>query len=167
MTQQVTDKQRSEAFEANLRNGAVLMTLAGLAFVGYGVAFLYRTFYGSGFELGVASLGGVSKAELAASNPEMHHYINHLHVAVSALLIAVGIGVMALAWYGVQNELWWAWATAVTLPVVALVISLPMHYMNLFAHNWVTHLGPIYLATVVFAAGAVLSGRALRTTTRA
>lgn len=143
------------------------MALAGLGFVGYGIAFLYRTFFGTGFELGVTALGGVTRAELAASNPEMLHYINHLHVAVSGLLIAAGIGVAALAWYGVRSGLWWAWATAVAIPVVALGIALPMHYMELFGHDWVVHLGPIYLATVVFVAGAGLSARALQTRSQA
>lgn len=152
-------------FEPGLRNGALLMAVAGLAFVGYGIAFLYRTFFGTGFELGVATLGGVTRADLAASNPELLHYINHLHVAVSGLLIAAGIGVMALAWYGVQQRLWWAWTTAVAIPVVALAIALPMHYLDLFGHDWVVHLGPIYLATVVFVVGAALAALAMRTPT--
>lgn len=37
-----------------------------------------------------------------------------------------------------------------------------MHYMDLFTHNWVTHLGPIYLATIVFVVGAVLAYRGLQ-----
>jgi preprotein translocase subunit Sss1 len=168
MAEKTTVSQREESLEAStgLRNGAVLMALAGLAglgFVGYGVVFLYRTFFGSGFELGVSSLGGVTRADLAASNPEMLEYINHLHVAVSGLLIVAGIGVVALAWYGVRSRQWWAWATAVAIPVVSLVIALPMHYLELFAHDWVTHLGPVYLAVGLFVIGAILSYRSLRT----
>lgn len=45
---------------------------------------------------------------------------------------------------------------------MALAIALPMHWVGGFAHDWVTHLGPIYLATVVFVVGAVLSARALQ-----
>lgn len=164
MIEQSSVQRQEQAFETSgtLRTGVVLMALAGLGFVGYGVVFLYRTFFGTGFELGVSSLGGVTRTELATSNPEMLDYINHLHVAVSGLLIAAGIGVMALAWYGVRSGQWWAWATAVTIPVVALAIALPMHYFELFAHDWLTHLGPIYLATVVFVVGAILSARAMR-----
>jgi hypothetical protein len=158
-------RERAREHDRRLRTGAVLMALAGVAFVGYGVVFLARTFFGSGFELGVATLGGVSKAELAATNPAMASYIDHLHVAISGLLIAVGIGVIALAWYGIKRGHVWAWTTAVALPVVSLAFALPMHYFELFAHDWVTHLGPIYLATIVFVVGAVLSGRALRTRT--
>ena len=165
MAEKATVNQREQAFEANasLRNGAVLMALAGFGFVGYGVVFLYRTFFGSGFELGVSTLGGATRADLAASNPEMLHYISHLHVAVSGLLIGAGIGVMALAWYGVRSGQRWAWATAVAIPVVSLVIALPMHYFELFGHNWVTHLGPIYLAVLVFVVGAILSYRSTGT----
>lgn len=168
MARQATVTSRREVLETNgsLRNGVILMALAGLGFVGYGIVFLYRTFFGTGFELGVTTLGGVTKAELAASNPEMLHYISHLHVAVSGLLIAAGIGVMALSWYGVRSGQWWAWATAVAIPVVALAVALPMHYLNLFGHDWVVHLGPIYLATVLFVVGALLAARVLQTTSR-
>ncbi|WP_336001499.1 hypothetical protein [Halorientalis halophila] len=147
---------------SRLRTGAALMVLAGVGFVGYGLVFLARTFFGSGFELGVDTLGGVTAGQLAASNPAMANYINHLHVAISGLLIAVGLAVAALAWYGVRSGQTWAWVTAVVVPVVALGFALPMHYGGLFAHDWVTHLGPIYLATAVFLVGAVLSGLALR-----
>lgn len=146
-----------------LRTGAVLMVLAGVGFVGYGLVFLYRTFFGGGFELGVDTLGGVTAGQLAATNPAMAQYIDHLHVAISGLLIAAGIAVAALAWYGVRNGQAWAWVAAVAVPVVALGVALPMHYFELFAHDWLTHLGPIYLATVVFLLGAVLSGLGLRT----
>lgn len=168
MARQATVTSRRTELETNgtLRNGVILMALAGLGFVGYGIAFLYRTFFGTGFELGVTAVGGVTKAELAASNPEMLHYISHLHVAVSGLLIAAGIGVMALSWYGVRSGQWWAWATAVAIPVVALAVALPMHYLDLFGHNWVVHLGPIYVATVLFVVGAVLAARVLQLTTR-
>ncbi|UPV73622.1 hypothetical protein M0R89_13875 [Halorussus limi] len=168
MAEKAAVRQHERTFEATtgVRNGARLMVLAGLGFVGYGVAFLYRTFLGSGFELGVDTIGGVTRAELAVSNPEMLHYINHLHVAVSGLLIGAGIGVVALAWYGVRSGQLWAWATAVAIPVVSLAFALPMHYLDLFAHDWLTHLGPIYLATLLFVVGAVLSYRGMRTVGR-
>jgi hypothetical protein len=35
--------------------------------------------------------------------------------------------------------------------------------MGHFEFNWVTHLGPIYLATVVFVVGAVLALRGMTT----
>ena len=145
-----------------IRSGALLMAFAGVAFIGYGVVFLARTFLGSGFELGVATLNGVTRADLNAIDPAIVHYINHLHVATAAFIIATGIAVAALAWYGVRSGLLWAWTTAVVAAVVGLGLALPMHYADLFTHNWVTHLGPIYLATFVFVVGAALAYRGLR-----
>jgi hypothetical protein len=49
----------------------------------------------------------------------------------------------------------------VVAPVVGLVVAVPYHYMGHFELNWVTHLGPIYLATVVFVVGALLALRAM------
>ncbi|ADB61028.1 hypothetical protein Htur_2145 [Haloterrigena turkmenica DSM 5511] len=149
-----------------VRTGAVLMALAGVSFVGYGIVFLARTFFGTGFELGVATLNGITPADLNAIDPAVMHYINHLHVATAAFIIATGIAITALSWYGVRAGLLWAWATAVVAAVIGLTIALPMHYMNLFAHDWLTHLGPIYLATIVFVAGAVLAFRGLRADSR-
>lgn len=145
-----------------LRFGSLLMAFSGVAFVGYGVVFLARTFFGSGFELGVATLNGVTPADLNAVDPAVMHYINHLHVATAAFIIATGIAVAALAWYGVRSGLLWAWATAVVAAVVGLGVALPMHYFDLFGHDWVTHLGPIYLATIVFVLGAVFAYRGVR-----
>jgi hypothetical protein len=138
------------------------MALAGIAFVGYGVVFLLRTFFGTGFELGVATLNGVTREDLNAIDPAIVHYINHLRVATAAFIIATGIAITGLAWYGVRSGQLWAWATAVVAAVVGLGIALPMHYADLFTHDWVTHLGPIYLATIVFAVGAGLAYRGIR-----
>ena len=145
-----------------VRRGALLMALAGVAFIGYGVVFLARTFFGSGFELGVTTLNGVTRADLNAIDPAVVHYINHLHVATAAFIIATGIAIAALASYGVRSGLLWAWATAVVAAVVGLGLALPMHYADLFTHNWLTHLGPIYLATIVFVVGAGLAYRGVR-----
>jgi hypothetical protein len=53
--------------------------------------------------------------------------------------------------------LWWAWLVAVIAAVVGLVVALPMHYMGHFNYNWVSHLGPIYLATIIYVVGAVVA----------
>ncbi|WP_207591716.1 hypothetical protein [Halomontanus rarus] len=149
-----------------VRTGSLLMALAGVAFIAYGVVFLIRTFFGSGFELGVATLNGVTRAELDALDPAVVHYIDHLHVATAAFIIATGVAITALAWYGVQSGLLWAWATAVVAAVVGLALALPMHYMDLFTHDWVSHLGPVYLATIVFVVGAGLAYRGIRSEPR-
>jgi hypothetical protein len=46
---------------------------------------------------------------------------------------------------------------AVVTPGVELVGGLPYHYTGTFQVNWVTHLGPIYLAPPVFVVGALIS----------
>ncbi len=51
---------------------------------------------------------------------------------------------------------WWAWITAVISPVVGLAVALPMHYTGAFEHDWVSHLGPIYVGTLIFVVGAVM-----------
>jgi hypothetical protein len=156
--QSIADERGEQVqLESHVRNGAVLMALAGIAFVGYGIVFLVLNFVGSGFELGVSTLGGMTAADL---DPTVAYYISHLHVATAAFIISTGIAVAALSWYGVRQQLAWAWATA----IVSLALALPMHWTaDAFSHDWVTHLGPIYLATVVFLVGVVVSYRGLRT----
>jgi hypothetical protein len=160
--QSVADERGEQVqFESHVRNGAVLMALAGIAFVGYGVVFLVLNFVGSGFELGVSTLGGMTAADL---DPTVAYYISHLHVATAAFIISTGIAVAGLSWYGVRQRLTWAWATAIVSAVVGLALALPMHWTaDAFSHDWVTHLGPIYLATAIFIAGVVLSYRGVRT----
>lgn len=146
--------------EPDLQRGAVLMAVAGVAFIGYGVIFLVLNFAGTGFEIGVSHLDGLAPADL---NPTVAYYISHLHVATAAFIISTGIAVAALSWYGVRQRETWAWATAIVAAVVGLALALPMHYTgSAFAHDWLTHLGPIYLATLVFVVGAVLAYRGLQ-----
>lgn len=146
--------------ESTLRNGSLLMSLAGIGFIGYGIVFLVLNFVGSGFEIGVSNLNGMTPADL---DPTVAYYISHLHVATAAFIISTGIAVTSLSWYGIRQRLTWAWATAVVAAVVGLALALPMHYTgDAFAHNWLTHLGPVYLATVVFVVGAVLSYQGLQ-----
>lgn len=152
---QVREERGTRAVSPRLDNGALLMALSGLAFVGYGLVFLILNFVGGGFELGVDAINGLTRADLNAIDPGIVHYIGHLHVATAAFIIATGLAVAGLAWYGVRRGHLWAWVTAVAAPVVGLAIALPMHYMDLFGYDWLTHLGPIYVATIVFVAGAL------------
>lgn len=150
--------------QTGLKQGAVLMLIGSLAFIGYAVVFLFRNFASGGFELGVPTLNGVTRDNLNSLNPAIMHYIGHLHVAVAGFIAATGIAVAALSWWGVRRGEWWAWIAAVVTPVVGLAVALPYHYTGTFEHNWVTHLGPIYVATVVFVVGALLALRAMRRT---
>lgn len=144
-----------------LNRGAALMLIASLAFIGYAVVFLFRNFAGGGLELGVDTLNGVTPDDLNALNPAIMHYIGHLHVATAGFIAATGIAVAALSWYGVRRGEWWAWIAAVAAPVVGLAIALPYHYTGTFQFDWVAHLGPIYLATLVFVVGALMALRAM------
>ena len=158
----VTDRQYAQVdVGSSLWTGSLLMALAGVAFIGYGIVFLALNFLGGGFELGVSHLGGMTPAQL---DPTVAYYISHLHVATAGFIIATGIAVTALSWFGVRSRQQWAWATAIAAAVTGLVIALPMHYTGGFAHDWVTHLGPIYLAVVVFVVGVVLAYKGMEST---
>jgi len=143
--------------EQSLRNGAGIMVLGALIFLVYAVVFLFRAFASSGFELGVETLNGVTPQQLDGLNPAIMAYITHLHVAIAGFIAATAIAVGSLAWYGVRDGLWWAWITAVIVPVVGLAVALPLHYMGHFDYNWVNHLGLIYLGTIIYVVGAVLA----------
>src|SRR5262244_4203554 len=143
--------------EQSLRNGASLMVLGALIFLAYAVLFLVRAFTGGGFELGVETLNGVTRQQLDGLNPAIMGYMTHLHVALSGFIAATAIAAGSLAWYGVRDGLWWAWITAVISPVVGLVVALPLHWMGHFNYDWVSHLGPIYVGTIIYVVGALVA----------
>jgi len=138
--------------QSRLRTGAALMTLAGLAFVGYAVIFLVLNFTDAFLELGIGpEQVDKGKAEIEAFSPQLYHYISHLHIAVSGFIAATGLAVAALSWYGVRRGERWAFAAAVVVPVVGLAVALPAHYP--WGLATVGHLGLIYLAVLIFLAG--------------
>ncbi len=143
--------------EQSLRNGAALMVLGALIFLVYAVVFFFRAFTSSGFEIGVETLNGVTTQQLNGLNPAIVGYVTHLHVAIAGFIAATAIAAGGLAWYGVRNGLWWAWITGVISPVVGLVVALPMHYMGHFNYDWTTHLGPIYVGTIIYVVGVVIA----------
>ena len=143
--------------EQSLRNGAALMVLGALIFLVYAVVFFFLAFASSGFEICVATLNGVTRQQLDGLNPAIVAYITHLHVATAGFVAATAIAVAGLAWYGVRNGLWWAWITGVISPVLGLAVALPLHWMGHFNYDWVSHLGPIYLGTIIYVVGAVVA----------
>lgn len=151
----------STADNRALRWGSALLALAGVGFVANGIAMLYRVFYVASFEAGVATLDGVTRAELAATNHELVHYIDHLHVNVAGLLIAGGIAMVALAWFGVRRGQRWALATAIAMPVVFLAHSLPIHQAADFSFDALLHLGPGAVWLPALLLGGVLAYRGL------
>jgi hypothetical protein len=135
-------------------------------FIGDAVLLLVRNFTDSFLELGIGPAEvNVGKDQIQQFSPSLYHYISHLHIAVSGFIAAAGFAVLMLALKGVRAGQVWAWATAVATPVLALAVALPAHYpWNL---DTLGHLGLIYLAVVVFVAGALLSGKGLLDTKRA
>jgi hypothetical protein len=145
-----------QAKNSSTHRGAVTMVAGAAIFLIYAIVFLFQAFSSTGFEIGVATLNGVTQAQLDQLNPGITAYITHLHVATAGFIAATAVAVIGLTWYGVRAGAWWAWITAVISPVVGLVIALPLHYTGGFEHDWVSHLGPIYVGTLIFVVGAVM-----------
>lgn len=141
---------------ANL--GAKLVTLAGAGLVGYGVMFLVRNFTGF-IELGLTPdhVGG-TPAQIQAFSQELYEYISHLQVALSGFIIAMGVAVMALAWFGIRTGQRWAVLTAFLAPVIAVGIALPLHFP--YGLATLGHLGLIYLDATILLIGTLLAWRA-------
>lgn len=149
-----------ETSEGALRLGSWLMGLASVGFIGYAVIFLVRNFTDSFLELGIGpNEVDVGKTEIQAFSPSLYQYVSHLHIAVSGFIAATGLAVLFLVAYGVRRGHVWAWVGAVAAPVLGLAVALPAHYPNGF--DTLGHLGLIYLATVIFVAGALISLRGL------
>lgn len=145
----------------SLRWGAGLIAAAGALSIASGASTLYRSIADPGFEPGVGTLGGVSSHELAQTNPEVLEYITHLHVNFAGLAIAMGLAVVALAWYGIREGQRWAWTTALVLPTVFLAHSVPVHLTAGFSFHTLVHLGPLLVVVALLAAGGLLAHRGL------
>ena len=147
--------------DSRLTLGSAIMALGGVGFIGYGVIFFVRNFSSAFLELGIGrDQVGVGKSEIEQFSPDLVHYVSHLHIALSAFIAATGIAVAALSWYGVRRGEWWAWVTAVVVPVFALAVALPAHYP--WGFDTIGHLGLIYADTLLFVIGAVMALLALR-----
>lgn len=160
MTTLAAERTRTESAEALLRAGSWLMGLAAVGFIGYAVIFFVRNFTDNFLELGIGpSEVSVDKGAIQEFSPSLFHYVGHLHIAVSGFIAATGLAVLFLVAYGVRRGELWAWIGAVAAPVLGLAVALPAHYPNDF--DTLGHLGLVYLAVVIFVAGALLSLRAI------
>ena len=142
--------------------GVYLLVLAGGMFVIHGIGFMYRTYFTHGFELGVDTLDGLRATELSETHPEVASYIAHLHVSFAGLMIAVGVGIGLLAWYGVRNGQRWSLTTAVIIPVIFGLFSIPVHQTVHFDFDVLLHLGPAAVGLPILLGGAVLAHHGLR-----
>jgi hypothetical protein len=139
--------------------GANVVALAGVGLVGYGIMFLIRNFNGF-IELGLTPhhVGGTPE-QIQAFSQNLYNYISHLQVAVSAFIIALGVAVITLAWFGIRTGQRWAMWTAFITPVIGVAIALPLHFV--YGIGTLGHLGLIYLDAVILLVGTVLSYKAL------
>jgi hypothetical protein len=142
--------------QTSLRWGVWLMNAGAAAFIGYAVVFFALNFSDRFLELGIGQGEvDVGRQEIEAFSPSLRQYIGHLHIATAGFIAATGLAVLFLVSYGVRHGLLWAWVGAVAAPVLGLAVALPAHYPNNF--DTLGHLGPIYLAVLVFVAGAALA----------
>lgn len=163
-TDERSETTGATATESNsrLRQGTSLIALAGVLFVLHGIGFLYRTYYTDGFELGVATLDGVTADELAATHPEVASYITHVHVSFAGLMIAAGLGVTAIAWFGIRRGDRWALGAALMVPLVFAGFTLPVHQTVRFDFDFLLHLGPAAIGLPLLLAGGFLAALGYR-----
>ena len=160
----VAAASRAEGAETSLRRGSWLMSLAAAGFIGYAVIFFVLNFTRL-LEIGIGpEQVGVTRSEIERFSPAFYEYVSHLQVALSGGIAAIGVAVLFLVGYGVRRGAMWAWVGAVVTPILFLLVALPMHYPNGF--DTLGHLGLIYLATAIFAAGALMALRGLRAAER-
>jgi len=145
---------------SSVNAGANVVALAGVGLVGYGIMFLIRNFNGF-IELGLTPehVGGTPE-QIQAFSQNLYNYISHLQVAVAAFIIALGVAVIALAWFGIRNGERWAMWTAFITPVIGVAIALPLHFT--YGIGTLGHLGLIYLDAVILLVGTVMSYNALK-----
>lgn len=149
-----------KATNISMAMGANTVALAGIGLVGYGLMFLIRNFNGF-IELGLTPdhVGGRPE-QISAFSQNLYNYISHLQVALSGFIIALGVAVIALAWFGIRRGDSWAMWTAFLAPVVAVGIALPLHFPYHIAT--LGHLGLIYLDAAILLVGTVISYRAMK-----
>jgi hypothetical protein len=148
-----TRSQTSPNVVASADPGGKVVALAGIGLIGYGILFLIWNF--SGFlEIGLTSDHvGSTPEQIAAFSPQLYDYISHVQVALGGLIVA-------LAWFGIRTGQKWALWTAFLAPLIALLISLPLHYI--YGLDTLGHLGPIYLDVIILIVGTVMSYNALK-----
>jgi hypothetical protein len=146
---------QQQAGTSRLSLGANLVALSGIGLVGYGIMFLIRNFTGF-IELGLTPehVGG-TPAQIRGFSPDLYEYISHLQVAVSGFIMALGVVVIALAWYGIRKGERWALLTAFLGPVIAVGVAVPLHLP--YGIATIGHLGLIYLDALILLVGTMLA----------
>ncbi len=91
-----------------LGKGGNLMVAGAEIFLAFAVVYFFSSLSGTGFEIGVSTLNGVTPADLDALNPAIMAFIIHANLALSGFIAATSIAVIALCWFGVRGGQWWA-----------------------------------------------------------
>jgi hypothetical protein len=135
-----------------------MVLIAGIALIVYGAVFIWRNFNGF-IELGLTPqhVGGTPD-EIRAFSPRLYNYISHLQIAVAGFIIAIGVAVVSLAWNGMRHHTRWAALTVLTVIIVAVLITLPLHYV--YGIATIGHLGSLYVDVALLVVGSLLSLRA-------
>lgn len=151
-----TEQTLARETPPRIRGGARLIALVGIVQIISNIHFLFVNFSDQFLERGISlEQVGVTKAQIHTFNPDLVNYISHLHIAIAGYGMALGLAVAALAWFGIQRGLHWAWWAAVTAIFIAAAVGLPAHF--LFNLATVGHLGPPFALLTVFAIGAAMS----------
>jgi len=137
--------------------GSWMVIVAGLALIVYGLFFVWRNFNGF-IELGLTPAHiGATPEQIRAFSPRLYNYISHLQVAIAGFIVALGVATVSLAWNGMRHRLPWAAGTVLAVVLVAVAITLPLHYV--YGLATMGHLGSLYVAVALFIVGSIMTLR--------
>lgn len=136
-----------------LRQGVGLLVLTGVGFIIYGLMHLYSAFLGQDFEMGVGLLGGATRADIAASTPNVIQFIDHLHIVLAGVLFGLGVAIVALASYGILNGYRWALSTTFVIAGIPLTTNFLIHFNPGFSYDRIVHITPSVLVTLLLLGG--------------
>ena len=137
--------------------GTSMVLIAAVALIAYGIFFVWRNFNGF-IELGLTPAHvGATPEQIRAFSPQLYNYISHLQVAIAGFIIAIGAALGSLAWNGMRRHVRWASLTILIVVIVAVAITLPLHYV--YGLATMGHLGSLYVDVTLFIAGSALSLR--------
>lgn len=144
--------------------GTSMVLIAAVALIAYGIFFVWRNFNGF-IELGLTPAHlGATPEQIRAFSPRLYNYISHLQVAIAGFIIAIGVALASLAWNGIRRHVRWASLTILIVVLVAVAITLPLHYV--YGLATMGHLGSLYVDVTLFIAGSALSLRTPENGTR-
>ena len=140
--------------------GSWMVIVAGLALMVYGFFFVWRNFNGF-IELGLTPAHiGATPEQIRAFSPRLYNYISHLQVAIAGFIVALGVVTVSLAWNGMRRRLPWTAGTVLAVVLVAVAITLPLHYV--YGLATMGHLGSLYVAVGLFIVGSLITLRTPR-----